>query len=222
MARPVLGFLCFSGGSIAGALVKDLKLANELHSRGYEVVVYWMFSRVPGFLDVRIRQRIVSLGMPGAAAGAGASGTVEEFMERFAIMVSGDPENDPELVSRLVRYMQKDGVTHLLPSFACLCPIALAAQARGAHEFDYLVTFQGDEVFANYAERAGCLTEYYRRIQEVVARSRWPAIVISRDYAQRIRKEMGVDPSRMHLIYPGTDPAHEPAPPFATLADHFP
>jgi len=44
MSEPVLGFLYF-GGPLSGALIRDIRLANELASRGFRVHVWWMMDR---------------------------------------------------------------------------------------------------------------------------------------------------------------------------------
>ena len=39
-SRPVFGCLLF-GGPLSGALIRDVRLANELSARGFEVHVWW-------------------------------------------------------------------------------------------------------------------------------------------------------------------------------------
>lgn len=41
---PVLGFMLL-GGSVNGAQVRDIRLANELHRRGFPVHVWWIVDR---------------------------------------------------------------------------------------------------------------------------------------------------------------------------------
>src|SRR5262245_8005960 len=41
---PVLGFILF-GGSLSGALVRDVRLANECAERGWPVHVWWAMDR---------------------------------------------------------------------------------------------------------------------------------------------------------------------------------
>jgi glycosyltransferase involved in cell wall biosynthesis len=119
--------------------------------------------------------------------------------------------------------MKADGVTHVLPTFAMSCPFVLAAKRRDQHHFEYLPTFQGEEIFANYAEMIGRLPEYHERLREVVAGSPWPAVAVSRDYIARLRDEMGIDAQRLVPIYPGIElPRDEPPPEFAALKPKFP
>jgi glycosyltransferase involved in cell wall biosynthesis len=108
-------------------------------------------------------------------------------------------------------------------SFGSIGPLALAAKQNGSHPFDYVLTFQGDEEFANYARRAGLLTQYRERLKEVIQGSRWPAILVSQDYRDRIADEMGLDPERLSVVYNGIDlPGSTEKPPFSALKKAFP
>ncbi len=134
-----------------------------------------------------------------------------------------DPAPDPEAAIRLEKLMARDGVTHLLPTFVMACPIALAAKRRGVHPFDYLATFQGEEIFANYAQNRNRLADYYAMLRRCTAGSPWPAIAVSDDYAMRLRDEIGIDPARMVTIYPGIElPAETSKPAFSVLREKLP
>ncbi|MGA2497204.1 MAG: glycosyltransferase family 4 protein [Tepidisphaeraceae bacterium] len=247
MDTPVFGFLAFTSGSFEGAIIRDMRLANELHRRGFKVVIYWMMERNRELVDKGIRQRMLCNGMRyqfrrpsgiferiGRILSVFPARLRREFMQRrpdyvdqlmgnYVRSLCDGPESDPRLVSRLERFMAEDGVTHLLPTFAMACPFAQAAKVRGKYAFDYLVTFQGEEIFANYAQRLGRLEEYHRRLRETVGGSGFPAIAVSRDYILRLRDEMGIDESRMRAIYPGIEwPAEEEVPAFEVLAPKFP
>ena len=43
-SEPVFGFVLF-GGPLTGALVRDIRLANELAERGFAVHVWWAMDR---------------------------------------------------------------------------------------------------------------------------------------------------------------------------------
>jgi glycosyltransferase involved in cell wall biosynthesis len=247
MARAVFGFLAFTSGSFEGAIIRDMRLANALHRRGHKVVIYWMMDHNPQLVDRGIRQRILCRGtryqFSRPSAIADFVGRVffwlpprmrSEFAQRhpdyidrvmgnFCRSICDGGESDGGLVSRLIGYMQRDGVTHLLPTFAMICPFVLAAKKRGTHPFEYLVTFQGEEIFANYAQRLGRLAEYHQRLREVVEGSPWPAVAVSRDYIKRLSEEMGIDASRLRPIYPGIElPGDAEPPPFEVLKPKFP
>src|SRR5207245_7424509 len=92
-----------------------------------------------------------------------------------------------------------------------------------APQFDYLVTFQGEEIFANYAQRIGRLSDYHQRLREAVAASPWPAVAVSRDYIDRLHDEMGIDSTRLRAIYPGIElPTSTDKPRFDILYNKFP
>jgi hypothetical protein len=247
MAEPVFGFIAFTSGSFEGAIIRDMRLANALHRRGYKVVVYWMMERNAELVDDGITQRMLCRGTryqyakPSAIFDSIGSATrifpakqrrefmqkhpeyVDRLMSNFCGVLCDGGEADPRLVDRLIGFMKRDGVTHLLPTFAMVCPFALAAKKRGTHKFDYLVTFQGEEIFANYAQRIGRLDDYHQRLREVVGGSDWPAVAVSRDYIDRLHTEMGIDPSRLRPIYPGIElPRNQTPPPFEVLAPSSP
>jgi len=109
------------------------------------------------------------------------------------------------LLNRLESFLLRDRVTHLLPTFAWTCPLAQRVKERGRAAFDYLPTFQGEEIFAHFASRIGRLDDYHRVLRETVAGSPWPAVAVSNDYILRLRDEMGIDASRLRAIYPGIE-----------------
>ena len=244
---PVFAFLALTSGSYEGAIIRDMRLANELHRRGHKVVVYWMVEQNRDLVDRGIRQRVLCRGIrylfrkPSAVLDAlGVSLSAwppkmrREFMQRrpdfmdrmivnFVHLVCDGGESDRRLVSKLLRFMKADGVTHVLPTFAMSCPFVLAARRRNQHAFEYLATFQGEEIFANYAELIGRLPQYHERLREVVAGSPWPAVAVSRDYIARLRDEMGIDAQKLVPIYPGIELPKTLTPPdFAVLKPKFP
>lgn len=230
---PVLGFLAFTSGALEGAILRDIALANTLHRRGFKVVVYWMMERLPGRLDPGIRQHVLLRALryltprPSAVL-EGASRIfdivghrgrrnftfrrprlIAHLLHNFLVDASR-PAPDQGLVRRLERALAADGVTHLLPTHAMTCPLARAAKARGRHGFDYLVTFQGEEIFANFLEEGRQTQAYFQELRRAADASAWPAIAVSRDYARRLQEELGLTPKRLVTIYPGVEP---PAPP---------
>src|SRR5437763_15208066 len=62
MPAPVFGFLAFTSGSFEGAIIRDMRLANALHARGYKVVIYWMMDRNPDLVSAGITQRTLCRG----------------------------------------------------------------------------------------------------------------------------------------------------------------
>jgi glycosyltransferase involved in cell wall biosynthesis len=220
-----------------------------LHRRGFKVFVYWMLERNEELVDNGITQRVLCNAMrwqfrrPSAAMDLlGRSMNrlpaymrrnsfrlfptfwLDMLMSNFISALCAGIEKDRGLISRLEKFIARDGVTHLLPTFAMICPIAQAAKARGKVSFNYLATFQGEEVFANYAHRIGKTPQYHQLLRHTVAASGWPAVAVSHDYIQRLRDEMGIDQSRLRVIYPGIEwpPEDAPPPPMLFLQKRFP
>jgi glycosyltransferase involved in cell wall biosynthesis len=115
------------------------------------------------------------------------------------------------LIRRFAAELSRLQVTHLLPNIEILALFAAAARPLVAHPMKYLVTFQGYEVYANYAREMGCEAALYARLADVVASSDWPAIAVSDAYCERIRREVHVPAEQLRSIPPGI-PVHEPLP----------
>jgi glycosyltransferase involved in cell wall biosynthesis len=229
MGAPVFAFLAVTSGSFEGAIIRDMRLANELHRRGFRVLVYWVLQQNPGLVAAGIPQRVLCsalrYGRPRPSAFGALAGRLFDRLpahrriqvlqtwpdmatrvaRNFCNVLCDGVASDPAVVDRLGRFLARDGVTHLLPTFAFAGPLALAAKRLGHHHFDYLVTFQGEELFANYAAELGRLEDYYARLREVVAHSAWNSIAVSDDYADRLHDEMGIDRARLTTIFPGIE-----------------
>ncbi|HEX4055546.1 MAG TPA: glycosyltransferase family 4 protein [Tepidisphaeraceae bacterium] len=246
MSSPVFGFLAFTSGSYEGAIIRDMRLANSLHRRGFKVFVYWVMETNSALVDPGITQRCFLrggrylLGKPSAVMEKLARATdvfsrnrrlrflqqhpavLASLLENFVASMC-DAAPDPGAVIRLEKLMAGDGVTHLLPTFVMACPIALAAKQRGGHPFEYLATFQGEEIFANYAQKRNRLADYYAMLRRCTTGSPWPAVAVSDDYAVRLGEEIGIDPARMRTIYPGIElPAQTAKPAFSVLTEKLP
>jgi glycosyltransferase involved in cell wall biosynthesis len=231
MRAPVFAFVAVTSGSFEGAIIRDMRLANELHRRGYRVVVYWVLQQNRALVDDGIPQRVLCSALRYGGTRPSALGallgrlfdrlpaqrrikalqTWPDLATRVArnfcnILCDGDTGDLP-VIRRLARFLARDRVTHVLPTFAFAGPLVLAAKRLARHRFEYLVTFQGEELFANYAADLGRLADYYERLREVVAHSAWNSIAVSDDYAARLRDEMGIDPARLTTIFPGIEPA---------------
>ena len=234
---PVFAFLAFTSGSYEGAIIRDMRLANELHRRGYPVHIYWMMEQNPELVDPAIPQHVLCRGLryqfkrprgvldrlakvfsvvPAARRRLFVNQHpqyVARILGNFVGVMCDGGRTDPGLIQRLERLLIRDGVTHLLPTFAWTCPIAQRVRERGRATFEYLPTFQGEEIFAHSAMRIGRIGDYHHMLREVMTGSPWPAVAVSRDYIARLRDEMNLDPSRMTAIYPGIDlPPITPSP----------
>jgi glycosyltransferase involved in cell wall biosynthesis len=243
---PVIAFLAVTSGAQEGAIVRDMHLANAMHRRGFKVVIYWLMERNPDLPAAGIRQRVLSRAFRYATRNPNTllenicrvfDLIPQRTRRRFAfnhpdivlrilrnLIRSVNPsEPDPALVRRLESFLARDGVTHVLPTFAMICPLLIAARKRGRHPFDFLPTFQGEEVFASHLENQELLDDYYRGLRESAEAGSWPACVISHDYARRLRDEIGIRPDRMTVIYNGiAAPRADGKPSFNVIASRWP
>src|SRR5688572_12008874 len=152
--RPVFGFLAFTSGSYEGAIIRDMRLANELHRRGFGVHVYWMMEQNPELVDRGIGQHVLARALRFQFKKP--CGVMDRLGKFFAIIpaarrrlfLNQHPEyvvrilgnlvgvmcdggrSDPGLIDRLEKFLIRDGVTHLLPTFAWTCPIAQRVRER--------------------------------------------------------------------------------------------
>jgi glycosyltransferase involved in cell wall biosynthesis len=243
MSTPTFAFLALTSGSYEGAIIRDMRLANELHARGYKTHVWWMMETNRDLVSPGIPQRVLCPGtrfqfsrpsrlmeLAGSALSifpdaqrrrfAQRAGYVDRVMRNLVRTVI---DGDPRLEDRLEHWIIREQITHLFPTFAFICPFAQRVKARGKAKFDYLVTFQGEEIFANYAEQIGRLKNYYAMLQNAVNTSPWPAVSVSRDYISRLGEEMGINTARLKPIYPGIElPPVETKPGFAPLRNALP
>lgn len=226
---PVFGFILV-GGALVGAQVRDIRLANELVRRGYPVHVWWAFDQPHDQrLDPAISQRLLFT----ASRYSGWIGTwaTNDFFGRLANRFLTDRlrawitqnypnfmdkqmraiinlacagvETDTQLIRQFAAELTELGVTHLFPNLEILALFAAAAKKQVAGTLKYLVTFQGYEIYANYARGMDCEETLYERLADVVAKSDWPAIAVSDAYSGRIQREVGVPAEQLSTIPPG-------------------
>jgi len=232
---PVFGFILF-GGPISGALLRDLRLANELARRGYEVHLWWAMDKSREVhVEAGMTQHWLMHGYrhyPSLLGGWATRG-MRDAIGRAITALTGDIrranfvqkrpgvlgktvqgllraigagiERDRPLISRFSRQLDEAGVTHLLPMLAVFCPIVQKAIERTRQPIEYLVTFQGYELYLNYASQIGYEQTFHQLFSQAVADSRYPAIAVSEDYRQRVLDEIGLDESAVVAIPPGVE-----------------
>lgn len=246
---PTFGFVTIGSGSYLGSTIRDLTIANLLHRRGFKVVVYWMLECKRELVDPGITQRLLCHGTryhfrrPSEVLDQGLgtllffllppsrrlrviqgmNNYVDRLLTNLIGALNGPRGPDSGLVRKLRRRVAGDGVSHLLMSFASLGPLARAARRESRHSFDYLLTFQGDEQFADYAKRAGVFEDFLVNLHDAVRDARWPSIVVSHDYLARIAEELHVPRASMSVLYNGVEfPKSSRRPPFSILKRDFP
>ena len=228
-AKPVFGFLLF-GGPLSGALVRDIRLANELAARGFTVHVWWAVDRRKSSpLRPDIKQHWLfhgfrySLSRRGSrlADNFGRLSTrylheknrlrtlqkrpelLDNVMTGFVRRVCDSVEGDRRLIRRFGRSVAEAGVTHMLPMLGILCPWAIAARRVVPYRLRYLVTFQGYELYVKFADIIDRRKDLYDELVRSVEESDWPAIAVSEDYLQRVVEDIGVPEASLRAIPPG-------------------
>lgn len=225
---PVIGFMLV-GGTLVGAQVRDIRLANELARRGYRVLAWWAFDRPnEAVLHPSIEQRwlfswsrYLGRRCPAIKDWWGTSsyrfapqsfrswvaqrvpGFMELQLQSVLKLVCRGVETDPGLIARFARELGTAGVTHLLPNLEMLAPFAHAAGRLLARPPKVLVTFQGYEIYANAARGLKLEGLLYDRLRQAVEESPYPAVTVSEAYSQRVVREVGVAPDRLTAIPPG-------------------
>lgn len=225
---PVLGFILL-GGSLSGALVRDVRLANECAARGYKVHVWWAVDQQKSaglrediqqhwlFHAMRFNGRTLRGPMDGfgrmltrifndrrrAHWSQRRTRSVERMMINLMHRVCDGVEGEHPVVQRFAHQIEAAGVTHMLPMLEFLCPWVDAARKHVKHPVRYLVTFQGYELYSTYARSIGRERDLYERIVETVEHSDWPAIAVSQDYLHRVMEDIGVPEQSLVAIPPG-------------------
>ncbi len=220
------------GGPLGGAMIRDIRLANELSRRGYRVHAWWAIDR-PQHCDLRpeIEQHWLFSGLRYAslpwesprglkdALGRLASGvcphnfwvsqaqrrpgTVRALMRALIRRTCEGVDSDVGLVRRLSRELTSAGVTHVLPTMEIFAAWALAARERAQHRFGVLMTFQGYELMVNHVRGCADHDRLVRRLREMAEQSDWPAVVVSEAYRRRVMAELGIPASSLRVIWPG-------------------
>ena len=227
-AETVFGFVLF-GGPLSGALVRDVRLANELADRGWPVHAWWVMDRplesplrsevhehwlFHGFRYLRPRGSNVAEAVgrfmsriyrdtKRARTAQKRPGLLDRVMQGLVQRVCMSVEGDRRSVRRFARDLSEAGVTHLLPMLGIICPWAAAARTLVPQRLRYLVTFQGYELYAHYARAIGCEQQLYECLRETAAASDWPAIAVSDDYRLRVIEDIGVPAEALRAIPPG-------------------
>lgn len=225
---PSFGFVLL-GGSLNGAQIRDIRLANELHRRGYPVRVWWVVDRPHSSpLDAEIPEHWLfhsfryatgrvspSLDLAGKLSCRFLSDSLRSALaQRIPWLVGGTlrgliqivcrgVETDPGLIRRFASELTEGGITHLMETVEILAPFAEAARRLVQHPLKCVVTFQGYETYAPYAARLGLEEKMYQRIRAAVESSDFPAVSVSDQYSERVHREIGVPLTRLQTVYPG-------------------
>ena len=252
VAEPekVLGFMLL-GGVHVGANVRDIRLANEFHRQGYRVHVWWMLDQPDrSELHPAIPQKLLVHGARYRLVGSASelrecigrllnrlipyrwrAAGIQRFPAELRCVIYGlirrlcaGVDLDQRLVKRFAAQMDAAGITHMLPALELFCPFVEAARRITSQPVHYGVTFQGYELYANYAREIGLEDQLYDRLRETVNRSDFRAIAVSDQYAERIQQDVGLTSDQLVMIPPPIEDPH-PIPmehAEALVEKHFP
>ncbi|HET6327566.1 MAG TPA: glycosyltransferase [Planctomycetaceae bacterium] len=225
---PVFGFILM-GGAHVGATVRDVRLANELVRLGYRVHAWWALDKPDhSGLDPRISERLLFHAMRYRLGGRpsrtldglfrivnavspydwrSAFGQWFTFMRRGVMhgllrRVCDGVARDRALITTFARQIERAQITHFLPTLEMFCPFVEEARQLIQQPVKYCVTFQGYEVYANYAREIGLEDALYDRIRQSVAQSDFQAIVVGSQYNRRVQRELGLRPDQLVTIPP--------------------
>ena len=228
---PVFGFVLL-GGTFTGALVRDFRLANELHARGYRVHVWWTIDRLqhpPLHPDIPQHwlfncmryfplpfQRPFGLKDHPArwASWYSPDQCISRYYQKHPFLVDrlmrgilhrlcDGVEHDRGLLRRFGRQLSRHRVTHVFTTVAMLGQWVLDAQPFTTRAPRLLVTFHAYDLIANYARPLGLEQTFYQRLRDIVRRCEMPAIAVSAAYAARVVEEVGIPPESLCVIPPG-------------------
>jgi len=90
-----------------------------------------------------------------------------------------------------------------------LAPFVEVACRQAQRKIEYVVTFQGYELYLNYARRIGCEQTIHGVFRDMVDGSGYKAVAVSEDYKQRVMADVGVASERIAAI-PACVPMPEP------------
>lgn len=224
----VFGFV-FLGGSVNGAQIHEVRLANELHRRGFPVHAWWIVDKpdrsplTPGiperwlFHSFRYATGRVS-GMLDTIGKCTSSVMSERWRsalsQRIPWMVAGTlrgmikvvcegVHTDQRLIRRFARELTDAGVTHTLQTIELMAPFVEAARTHVPHPLKFMTQFQGYETYAPYASKMGLEQTLYQRLREATQAAGLPAVSVSESYSERIHQEVGLPLKGLQVAAPG-------------------
>ena len=104
---------------------------------------------------------------------------------------------------RIATALDESGVTHVLPMLSILAPFILGARQYCKRPPKVLITFQGYKVYTSAAREAGLELQLYEQLREAVRQSDFPAVAVSKHYA-----DLGFDGNDFNLYrYARNNPA---------------
>lgn len=249
-SRPTVFGFVFLGGSVNGAQILEVRLANELHRRGFPVHAWWIVDKpdrsplTPGIPERWLFHsfRYATGRISGVLDAIGKlTGTVlgeryrSVLSQRIPWVVAGTlrgmikivcdgVHTDQRLLRRFGRELTDAGVTHTLQTIELMAPFVEAARDHVPYPLKYMVQFQGYETYAPYASKMGLEQTLYQRLREATQASGLPAVSVSNPYSSRIHEEIGLPLRDLQVAEPGVPlgPAMDKDAAKKLVQQHFP
>lgn len=224
------------GGALVGSMIRDLRIANELAGRGYDVHVFWAIDETPTMeLHPAIKQhlfynaaryngiflnlfrwkfcridewigRTVSFCTPLQLRlwvyqkGLGSFDLVKWALAGLINHICWGVEKDPGMLRRFAKVINREKITHLIPNLSVFGPFCNQVKPYVDHDIKHLLTFQGFEVYSQYAREIGRSEEMHRVVTEAARSSDYAAVAVSEDYKQRIQSELGLRDDELTVL----------------------
>ena len=228
MNERAIGFVQF-GGAVVGSQIRDVQLANELSRRGHQVHTWWAMDRC---YDDRIHVPSTQSWLFNSARYGGYTTRecadrlgrafcwltsdrwrarqlqkrawfLRRQMQALVHTVCYGVEHDRRLIQRFAHDLERRQITHVFPNLAVFAPFVEAACRQASTSPSYTVTFQGYELYSNYAREIGLETQFYDCLRKAVRDSGGPAVAVSDAYRLRVCKDIGLLEEEITVIPPG-------------------
>ncbi len=167
-------------------------LKNLFRSK-YSIVEDIVWSRICRLAPVKFKMRLCQRGVFGINVAAWAMNGVIRHICRGV-------ESDRGQLKRFARSLDRERITHVMPCLSLFGPFVQGAKPYLRDPIRYLVTYQGYEIYANYAKQIGCLEQFYQRIRETAEQSDYPAVAVSEDYKSRVNEDLGLALDRITIV----------------------
>ena len=121
-------------------------------------------------------------------------------MKGLIEQVCGGAASDSRLLRRFAATIRKQGITHLIPNLSLFAPFCHAVKPYVTAPLSYLVTFQGYEVYGQYARDLGMTEQFHAVLKEAAQNSDYPVVCVSDDYSKLVQHDIGLTSDEIHTI----------------------
>ena len=109
-------------------------------------------------------------------------------------------ERDKGVFKAFAKKIEQFRITHLIPNLSVFGPFCDEVKKYVSSPPSYLVTYQGYEVYGNYARDLGLGEQLCQRLKETAENSDFPAVVVSDEYGERVQRDIGLTSDQLEVI----------------------